>query len=192
MRENGADLNNEMLRHRYVVNTAVSSAQGLKFNEICGGKKRLAFKSEAFCCRWRHFPISSVFREKINFWKHLGAVQSSLRLLCKKKRKGNQRLEATSRKFKRANDSKSISAPIRQVSFVLKIRFRRRFLALSVDCAFIIFVLETTLAWVLGHQISLTITLRDTCHSDCHNWYLGKGGQNVELSKDHSISQKKK
>ena len=40
MRENGADLNNEMLRHRYVVNTAVSSARGLKFNEICGGKKK--------------------------------------------------------------------------------------------------------------------------------------------------------
>ena len=40
MRENGADLNNEMLRHRYVVNTAVSSTRGLKFNEICGGKKK--------------------------------------------------------------------------------------------------------------------------------------------------------
>ena len=70
----------------------------------------------------------------------------------------------TSKRLKihfRANQTKA--------SFVLKIRFRRRFLALLADCAFITFVLETTLARVLGHQISLTISLRDTCHSDCNN-----------------------
>ena len=109
----------------------------------------------------------------------------------KEKRKGNQRLEATSRKFKRANDSKSISAPIRQKSPLFSNPFPKTFLS-SANCAYIIFVLEATLARVLGHQICLTTNLRDTYHSDCHHWYWGRGSQNVELSKDHSIAQKKK
>ena len=36
---NTAELNNEMLRHKYEVNNAGSSARGLEFGEICGKKR---------------------------------------------------------------------------------------------------------------------------------------------------------
>lgn len=42
----------------------------------------LAFTTEEFCCRWGHIPISSVFKEKIDFWKHLGGVQSFWKFFC--------------------------------------------------------------------------------------------------------------
>ena len=58
----------------------------------------LVFKTKVFCRSWRHFPISSVFMEKINFWKYLGGVQSFRRLFSKRKAKGKQRPEATNRK----------------------------------------------------------------------------------------------
>ena len=37
--QGAAELNNEMLRDRYAVNNAGSSARGLKFSEICGEKR---------------------------------------------------------------------------------------------------------------------------------------------------------
>ena len=61
------ELNNEMRRKRYAVNNAGSNARGQNFSEICGEKKGLAIKTEAFCYRCKHFPTSGVFKEKINF-----------------------------------------------------------------------------------------------------------------------------
>ena len=37
--QGAAELNNEMLRDRYMVYNAGSSARGLKFSEICGEKR---------------------------------------------------------------------------------------------------------------------------------------------------------
>ena len=48
---NTAELNNEMLRRRYEVNNAGSSARGLEFGEICGKKRGWDLKTGAFCYR---------------------------------------------------------------------------------------------------------------------------------------------
>lgn len=102
-----ADLN-QMLRHIYVVNNVESRARGLKFSKIYGEKRPgLTLETEAFCCRWRHLPISTVFNQKINFWKYLGGVQSFWRLCCRRRAR-EQRLEETEWKIKHGNDSKSV------------------------------------------------------------------------------------
>ena len=93
-----------MPRHRYAVNNAGSNARGLKFSELREKKKGLEFKTEAFCCRWRHFTISNVFKEKkINVWKYLGGLQSFWRILCKRNAAGettprSNRMEIQTRK----------------------------------------------------------------------------------------------
>ena len=61
------ELNNEMLRKRYAVYNAGSNARGKKFSEICGEKWGKHLRPRDFFYRWTHFPISSVFKEKINF-----------------------------------------------------------------------------------------------------------------------------
>ena len=45
----------------------------------------LAFEAKAFCCSWRHFPLSNVFKEKITFSKYFGGVQSFWRFPFKRK-----------------------------------------------------------------------------------------------------------
>lgn len=61
---------------RYTVNNAGSGVRGLELSEMYENNTELAIITEVFCCR-RHFPISKVFKEKINFRKYLGVVTSS-------------------------------------------------------------------------------------------------------------------
>ena len=74
-----------MLHHRYAVNNAGSSARGLKFSESCGEKGGWYWKPKHFVVVDDNFSISSVFKEKINFWKYWVGVQSFWRLFWKRK-----------------------------------------------------------------------------------------------------------
>ena len=85
--------NNGMLRHRYAVKIAGLNVRGLKFSEICENSKELEFKTEPFCRN--HFPISKGFKEKVNFIKYLGVVQSFGDCSAKVERQGKQRHQAT-------------------------------------------------------------------------------------------------
>ena len=74
-----------MLHHRYAVNNAGSSARGLKFSESCVEKGGWYWKPKHFVVVDDNFSISSVFKEKINFWKYWVGVQSFWRLFWKRK-----------------------------------------------------------------------------------------------------------
>ena len=79
----GAELNRIIkLRQICAVNNADPSARGLKFIKICRDKRGWHLKP-------KHFPLSSFFKEKLNFFQNiLGVykfVQSFWRLSCKRK-----------------------------------------------------------------------------------------------------------
>ena len=109
--------------------SAVSGGRGLKFNEICEEKKGWHLKVRHFLVVEGIFQFQVFLGRKLIFENIQGVYKVFRGCSVKEKRKGNQRLEATSRKFKRANDSKSISAPIRQKSPLFSNPFPKTFLS---------------------------------------------------------------
>lgn len=118
-----------MLRKRYAVYNAGSNARGKKFSEICGEKWGQHLRPRDFFIVGRIFLFPVFLRRKLIFENIQGVYKVFRGCSVKEKRKGNQRLEATSWKFKQANDSKSISAPIRQKSPLFSNPFPKTFLS---------------------------------------------------------------
>ena len=99
----GAELNRIIkLRQIYALNNAEPSARGLKFIKICRDKRGWHLKP-------KHFPLSSFFKEKLNFFQNiLGVYKVFGGCPVKEKRQGKQHQEVTEWKIEHANNSKSV------------------------------------------------------------------------------------
>ena len=102
-RTGGAELNRIIkLRQIYAVNNADPSARGLKFIKICRDKRGWHLKP-------KHFPLSSFFKEKIEFFQNiLGVYKVFGGCPVKEKRQGKQHQEVTEWKIEHVNNSKSV------------------------------------------------------------------------------------
>ena len=100
----GAELNRIiMLRQIYALNNADPSARGLKLIKICKQDKR------GWYLKPRHFPLSSFFKEKLNFFQNiLGVYKVFGGCPVKEKRQGKQHQEVTEWSIEHASHSKSV------------------------------------------------------------------------------------
>ena len=69
--------------------TQGSRIRGEKFSKICGEKRGWHLKPSHFVAVEGIFLVSSVFKEKMNFWKYLGMYKVFGGCSVKEKRQGN-------------------------------------------------------------------------------------------------------